>query len=138
MVSVASLWNKRDLIQRLGLPEEKVEIVPAAPVLTAYPSPTPEDLGPVRKKFNLPENFLFYPAQTWPHKNHIGVLEALAVLRDRYQIKAPFVSSGGQNNHFSKIEKRVQELRLNDQVHFLGFVEPLELRPSRPAVPAWA
>jgi glycosyltransferase involved in cell wall biosynthesis len=37
----------------------------------------------VRKKFLLPERYLFYPAQFWPHKNHEGIVRALGLLRAR-------------------------------------------------------
>ena len=128
MVCVVSSWGKRDLIKHYRLPEEKVRIVPLAPMLTAYPTPSNDDLISTRKKYALPEAFVFYPAQTWAHKNHIGLLEALATLRDRHGLEIPFVSSGQLNEFFPKIRRRVRELHLTDQVWFLGFVSPLELQ----------
>ncbi len=40
-----------------------------------------EQLKAVREKYGLPERFLFYPAGTWHHKNHVRLLEALALLK---------------------------------------------------------
>lgn len=128
LVSVASTWHKRDLIRHYGLSEEKVRVVPMAPVLSAYPTPGADELSAARQKFSLPEAFIYYPAQTWAHKNHIGLLEALAILRDRHQLKVPLVSSGRCNEFFPKIMKRARELQITDQVWFLGFVSPLEVR----------
>jgi len=128
MVAVASSWGKRDLIRHYNLPEEKVQIVPIAPVLSAYPTPIESDLRLVRQKYSLPEAFIFYPAQTWAHKNHIGLLEALAILRNQHGLKVSLVSSGRLNDFFPKIAGRARELRLADQVRFIGFVSPLELQ----------
>src|SRR5688572_28148468 len=55
--------------------------------LSAGLLPPPEDLAEepkrVRAMHGLPERYLFYPAQFWPHKNHKRIVEALALLRDR-------------------------------------------------------
>ncbi len=128
MVAVVSSWVQADVRSHYGLPAEKVRVIPWAPVLTEYPTPTDRDLAETRRKFQLPEEFVFYPAQTWAHKNHIGLLEALSIVRERYGIEIPFVGTGAKNGHFASIERRVRELRLGDLVQFLGFVSPLELQ----------
>ena len=52
--------------------------MPGGSVLSEYPAPTADDLDRLRARLSLPESFLLYPAQTWPHKNHERLLEALA------------------------------------------------------------
>lgn len=128
MVAVASQWGKRDLIRRYNIPEDKIQEIGIAPVLSAYPVPAAEDLATVHRKFSLPNAFVFYPAQTWPHKNHLGLLQALATLRQKHGLAVPLVLSGHQNEFFQKIAQRISELGLSSQVHFLGFVSPLELQ----------
>lgn len=128
MVAVSSEWTRRDVVRQYGLPEEKVQVVPLAPPIAAYPVPTADDLRAARARFRLPEAFLLYPAQTWPHKNHLGLLEALAILGRAHGITAPLVCSGTLNSFFPVVERRVRELRLADQVQFVGFVSPLELQ----------
>lgn len=128
MVAVATTWTKRDVMENLKLAEDKVQVVPIAPVLAAYPTPTSDDMAAVKQKFSLPDAFIFYPAQTWAHKNHIKLLEALALLRDRHGLIIPLVSSGHRNDFYTHIEQRASELKLIDQVRFPGFVTPLELQ----------
>jgi glycosyltransferase involved in cell wall biosynthesis len=127
IVVMATSWGKQDISKHYRLPEEKVQVVPCAPTLNAYPDPQDRDLMFTRQKYVLPEHFIFYPAQTWPHKNHIGLLRALAILRDRGVI-VPLVASGHLNDFYPTIQRSVRELRLDDQVKFLGFVSPLELQ----------
>lgn len=128
MVVAATSWQKRDLIEQYQLPDEKVEVIAPAPVVEFYPVPTDADLEQVRKKLALPPRFFFYPAQTWPHKNHIGLFRALALIRDREHVKIPLVLSGKRNEYFPVLEKAIAELNLGDEVQFLGYVSPLELQ----------
>jgi glycosyltransferase involved in cell wall biosynthesis len=128
MVAVTSYWVKRDVMQRYGLPDDKVRVIPFAPPVAAYSIPTNADLAAVRKKFSLPEAFVFYPAQTWAHKNHIGLLQALAIIREKHRLKIPLVSTGRQNAFYREITKQARNLGLAGQVQFLGFISPLELQ----------
>jgi len=127
MVSVSSSWCKQDLIRHYGLKEDKVWVVPMAPALSAYHVPSREEVVATKRKYNLPETFLFYPAQTWPHKNHIGLMRALATLRDRQALIIPLVCSGYLNDFYPRIEEEMRRLELAGQVHFLGFVTSREL-----------
>jgi len=69
-------WGKRDLVERYELPPEKVSVVPWGSVLWEYPTPTESDLKRIRREIAPPGEFLLYPAQTWPHKNHERLLDA--------------------------------------------------------------
>jgi glycosyltransferase involved in cell wall biosynthesis len=128
MVAVTSSWTRRDVIEQYQLSEDKVKVVPWAPPISAYPNPSPDDLAAVRNKFMLPPDFIYYPAQTFAHKNHIGLLDSLSILRDRHALPISLVSSGKVTEYFPNIQERINALRLNDQVKFLGFVGPLELQ----------
>lgn len=128
MVVVTAGWSQRDVLRHYGLQEDKVRIIVWPPVVELYPLPTPDDLQEVKRRFDLPERFVFYPAQTWPHKNHLALLEALALLRQRYGLHVPVILSGTLYEPFySKLLQRVHTQQLTAQVRFLDFVSPLEL-----------
>jgi glycosyltransferase involved in cell wall biosynthesis len=124
---VASEWVRNDVMSHYGLSSEKVRVVDLAPVLEACPVVSEADCAEVRRKYSLPAAFAFYPAQTWAHKNHLALLEALAILRDRRGTVVPFVNSGRMNEHYRVIAKKARSLGLADQVQFLGFVSLKEL-----------
>lgn len=126
MVAVASEWIRDDVISAYELPPEKVVVVPMAPPIDAYPQPLPAMVAQTLAKHELPPEFILYPAVTWPHKNHLRLLEAMAELRSG-GLTVPLVCTGAQQDHFSVIQKRMDELRLTDQVHFLGFLPGDEL-----------
>ncbi|HSI32007.1 MAG TPA: glycosyltransferase family 1 protein [Tepidisphaeraceae bacterium] len=128
VVSVTSSWVKRDLTAQFGTPPEQIAVVPLTGSLGAYHPPTDAELAATRAKFALPDAFAFYPAQTWPHKNHLTLLDAIALLRDAHGLRIPLICSGHQNDFYPTIQKRIADLRLADQVHFPGFITPTELR----------
>lgn len=126
VVAVASTWVKNDLIHHYGLRPDKIEVVPLAPPIAAYEEPTADDLTRIKDELALPNGYILYPAHTWPHKNHLGLLEALRLLRDEGTV-VPAVFSGAVTEHTRKIEKRAHELGLDNDVHSVGFVEPTTL-----------
>jgi glycosyltransferase involved in cell wall biosynthesis len=127
MVVAMTEWGKRDLLRNYGLPAEKVGVVPWGSVLWEYPQPSEEHLALLRDGLS-PDGFLLYPAQTWPHKNHEALLEALALIRRREGVAIPLICPGKRNRHFARIASRIRALDLSDTTRFPGFVSPLELR----------
>jgi glycosyltransferase involved in cell wall biosynthesis len=128
LVVVTSSWGRRDVIDHYDVAPDRVKVVPWAPILGEYPEPTPDDLVRVRDSYALPDRFILYPAQTWPHKNHRALLEALALLRDREGLDVTLVAPGYQTADFQALQRRTTELGLTDQVRWLGFVSTLDLR----------
>jgi glycosyltransferase involved in cell wall biosynthesis len=80
----------------------------------------------LRRKYNLQNSFLFYPAQFWAHKNHVRILQALHLLKERgHAVDVAFAGSDkGERAH---VEATAVRLGLADQVHFLGFVPSEDL-----------
>ena len=121
-------WGRCDFIDSYSLDEGKVWVVPGASVLREYPAPTPAEEVEMRARLRLPEDFLLYPAQPWPHKNHELLLEALALIRERTGIAIPLVCTGAPPGHFHQVRDRAIELGFGETTFFPGFVSPKELR----------
>jgi len=127
-VAVASQWVKQDIAQHYHVNPDKIQVIPWAPPTQAYPEPNADALDPARKKYELSNPFALYPSMTWAHKNHIRLLEALALLRDRDGLKVHLVCTGHQGEFWPQIQARLSALRIGDQVKFLGMVSPENLR----------
>lgn len=113
--------GRDEIVRFYGLPEERVLILPMPTPRHALapPEPRPGTL----KDLHLPAPFVFYPAQFWAHKNHVNLLHALAVLRDRKGLKMAAVFAGGDRGNMEHVRKVAAELGLSDRVKILGFVE---------------
>jgi glycosyltransferase involved in cell wall biosynthesis len=116
---------KADLVRYFRLPPEKIVVCPV-PVSAAWLPPAPP-AADVCARHGLAPGFLLYPAQTWPHKNHAGLLRALAHLRDTAGLTPTLVCTGKANEYFPGVEAEVQALGLGGQVRFLGVVEAADL-----------
>lgn len=127
-IVAASSWTKADLMRKMGIAEEKIVVIPVAHDVDMAPPPKAADLAAARAAFNLPDRFLLYPAQTWPHKNHIRLVEAIARLRDTGKASVNLVLTGYQNEHFPEIRSAIRRLGLSEQVHVVGFVTPLQVQ----------
>lgn len=128
LVAVSSSWVRDDIAKNLGIPKKKIAVVPLAPateISNLFLSSS--DLHGIQKQFNLPEKFAFYPAQTWPHKNHLALVDAIAVARDRYGLRIPLVLAGRQGSSYVNVNRRIEQLMLTDQVTSLGFVSSEQL-----------
>lgn len=80
----------------------------------------------VIKKFQLPEQFLFFPAQLWKHKNHITVLKALRKIEIQSGISIPLVMTGAKYSGSNDVLDFVKNNDIN-YVYYLGKVEFPEL-----------
>ena len=127
-IEVPSQAVKADLVEQFDVPDRKILVVPRAAPTTLASAEQESDLADPREIYSLPKNFVLYPAQTWPHKNHVRLLQALAFLRDRHDVSLPLVCTGRRNEHWPKIEGAVNELGLNGQALFLGYIPAHHLR----------
>ncbi len=127
-VVVESRWVKDDLIRQYGIDPEKIYVIYMGSPTEMYEPITDQDVLYARQRFQLPDTFVLYPAQTWAHKNHIRLLEAIRLLRDHHGVTINLVCTGRQNDFWPTIKRYLHEVRLENQVFFLGFVHPAELR----------
>jgi glycosyltransferase involved in cell wall biosynthesis len=128
-VVVGSNWVKEDIIRHYRVSPDKVQVIPWAPLSEPYPEPSPATVQAVKDEYALQLPFALYPAVTWEHKNHLRLLEALALLRDRDGLVVRLVCTGAQHPSFwAHIQERLRTLHLDGQVRFLGMVPPEHFR----------
>jgi glycosyltransferase involved in cell wall biosynthesis len=80
----------------------------------------------IRGKYNLPDEFIFYPAQFWQHKNHENLIKAIKILKDKGH-PIHLVLVGSKKNYYSKIIQLIETLKLSDNISILGYVSNDEL-----------
>lgn len=113
--------GKLEIARFYQIPPERIKVLPhPTPLLHFDLSKKSEEM--ILSKYNIPDGFLFYPTQFWPHKNHIGLLTAIKLLRDEYNIRVSVVFVGSDKGNLRFVKQKVVELGLPTQVFFLGFV----------------
>ncbi len=128
-VVVGSQWVKDDVIRRYRIDPNKIQVIFEAPTTESQPEPSEDLLSTVRNKYQIDRPFALYPATTLQSKNHIRLLEALALLRDTKGLVVPLLCTGTRRNDFwPRIEGCLQELMLSPQVRFLDLLPDGDLR----------
>tara|TARA_Y100001970_G_C14247411_1_gene869304 strand:- start:1779 stop:2960 length:1182 start_codon:yes stop_codon:yes gene_type:complete len=74
------------------------------------------------KDLDINNDFLFYPAQLWHHKDHLTVLKALKILRDDFGILINLVLTGEKFSATNSIFNYIKDYNLNEQIIYLGKV----------------
>lgn len=121
VVVVGTSWVKQDLVEQMGVPEQKIRVVPLAPVSSRAEGAGAAQAGQALRALGLPERFVLYPAAAWPHKNHARLLSAIAHLRSA-GLDVPLVCTGAHTEHEETLRRQVKELGIEDLVVFAGFL----------------
>jgi glycosyltransferase involved in cell wall biosynthesis len=129
-ILVDSELGKSNIIHRYCIDEHRIFIMPfQAGVSTRKKSDDSENKKDINicEKYNLNYPYIFYPAQFWPHKNHIYILNGLVILEEKFNIKIGAIFSGGNKGNQDYIEKSIKNLKLEDRVKIAGFVSNDEI-----------
>lgn len=118
-----SEFTRQTVIERLGIPPERVTTTyPAADPLFHPESGLRGHHSQVLEKYGLAAGeYLLFPANTWPHKNHRGAFQALHLLREAYHLDPLLVCTGSSKNAHPDLLAAMQDLGLNGRVRFLGY-----------------
>lgn len=121
-VTTDSELGKKNICFRYGIDESRVQILKFLP-RTIY-----NDVYiNIKEKYNISNDYIYYPAQFWAHKNHIYILKALKLLKEKYQLIIDAVFTGTDYGNLKYILNKAQEFGINEQIHYLGFVEDEEI-----------
>jgi len=69
----------------------------------------------------IKRDYYYYPAQFWPHKNHIKVIEAIRLLKQE-GADVLVVFSGSDKGNLEYIKDKIKEQELENNTLFLGFI----------------
>ena len=125
-VIVDSEHGKQNVISRYGIDSERVTVLPFS-IAQGVSTAGGEHKIDVKKKYGLEGDYIYYPAQFWPHKNHIYILEALALLKVNHSIELSAVFSGSDKGSQTHILKKAMGLGIANQIKCIGFVDSDEV-----------
>jgi glycosyltransferase involved in cell wall biosynthesis len=123
-IVASSEFVRQDIIHHLEVPASKVFTIPAAFNPNVEKGLLTFSQEQAKHNYNLPENFGFYPAQFWRHKNHVRLIEALAIVRSRapqHDFKLVFTGYRGHNG-WPLVKRALDKFRMHDHVVLLDFI----------------
>jgi glycosyltransferase involved in cell wall biosynthesis len=124
-IVVGTRVGRDEVVKYYGVPEEHIAVLP-------HPTPefalrAAEQTPPQRPPPGVPQDYIFYPAQFWAHKNHVNLLRALQILIQRDPDTPALVLTGSDRGNREFVERCAADLGVSHKVHMLGFVTTDEL-----------
>ena len=118
-----SEFSKRTICDIFGVPPERVRAIHLA---------SNDEIREVRPEWpaalgELPQHYVFYPANLYPHKNHKTLLDAIALLGQR-GVECACVLTGQPSQPGIDIAKEIAARGLQGKARWLGHVAPGTLR----------
>jgi glycosyltransferase involved in cell wall biosynthesis len=120
--------TKEDIIRLLGVPENKITVIYEAANPIYRPVEDEGELRRVRKKYHIAGDFILFVSTIEPRKNLPTLLRAFRQLLDDYKPEVRLVVAGRRGWLFEEVFSLIEELKLSEDVLFLGRV-PLEDLP---------
>ncbi len=124
-IIAVSQATKRDIVKYYGIDPAKIHVVYEA-ASSHFEPPPPTRIAHVRKKYDLPSDFLIHLGTIEPRKNLNRLLDALVVLRHSYP-DLHLVLVGGRGWLTDDFFTRIEQADLTSAVHVLGWVTDEDL-----------
>lgn len=118
---------REDLLTFFDVEPQRVRVIDLPLQQSQLPELSASQLVELTSRIGPSQPYFLYPAQTWPHKNHLRLLEAFAIVQERCP-DTRLVCTGFCNEFFEQsIRPRIASLGLDRVVEFRGIVPNDEL-----------
>jgi glycosyltransferase involved in cell wall biosynthesis len=115
--------TRRELIEEMGAPPERIVVTPLAAEPALHRENDPARLDAVRRRYQLPEQFILFLGALEPRKNLPRLLQAFAALAPPLQREFPLVVAGAQGWLNDSVHEHVRKLGLVERVFFPGYID---------------
>lgn len=124
--------GKQEAMYYYSLNDKNMKVIP-------FPIPDiakidKEEMEKTLVKYKIKSQYIFYPALFWPHKNHVSILYALKLFKEKYNLDIKIVFTGCVDhkwktdyNHFNYVKYIAKYLDIDIDVIFLGFIDKQEI-----------
>ncbi len=118
-----SEFVRKTVLENAALPAQRVETIPIL-LPRRLPNVSPAVRQRVLESLQLqPERYLLYPANFWPHKNHVLLLTALGIYRAAYpQSDLKLVLTGAPSRRRDELMEASRRMALSQAVVFPGYL----------------
>lgn len=118
-----SQFTKQDLINKLHVPQERIDVVYEG--VEPMARPLESDIQAVKNKHNLTSKYLLFVGTIQPRKNLIRLIEAFANLSSQHP-DLQLVLAGGKGWLSHEIYQAPAQFKVEDKVKFLGYIDEVD------------
>jgi glycosyltransferase involved in cell wall biosynthesis len=122
-VIVPSQTSREQVVHFYGVaPENCITLAHPTPDFALRAAAAPKSDVDTVCALGVTPPYLFYPAQFWPHKNHIAALDTLVETQARGE-ELSLVLVGSDQGRLESVRRQVRDRGLERSVRILGFVD---------------
>ncbi len=121
-VIVPSNFTRQCLIERYGTAPEKIAVIHYGYNEDFREIKDQGRIASFQEQHGLDKPYMFYPAATWPHKNHANLIEALYLLKNEARFDGYLVLTGIARGAQDDLLELCRTRDLSSMVKFLGYL----------------
>jgi len=120
--------TKRSIIDLFGTNPDKIAVIHCGRDKSLEEPPEPDAMERVRRDYELPPNYLFYPGSGRPQKNFPNMLRAFSLINTSNGFGGLQLIISGRECRFKiEIDRTIKALGLEDRVRHIGYVPEEDL-----------
>ena len=120
--------TKLDIMNLLGIPEEKIRVILLAADSRFVPINDDNALSQIRVKYGLPKNFILTVSTIEPRKNICGLIKAFSnYICENRDSKLCLVIAGQKSWGYLQAHELVKELNAEGKIMFTDYIEDEDL-----------
>lgn len=123
MVISISEFTKRDLVEHIGMPEERIVVIPhAADASCYYPRDKEESGWRVAERYGIQPPYLVYISRIeHPAKNHVRLIRAFTRLKEKEHVPHQLVLAGADWHGAEAVKQAADASSASKDIVFTGF-----------------
>ena len=125
-VITVSHHARRDIVQALSLPPDKVKVVYNAAPPHFQPVTDPTQLAQLRHHYHLPKRYILYLGTLEPRKNLVRLVRSFAQVH-RQKPDVHLLLAGPSGWMMEGLQREVLQLGLETAVRYLGYIPTIDL-----------
>jgi glycosyltransferase involved in cell wall biosynthesis len=122
-ILTVSNFEKKNILSHFQMDESKVDVVTNGVNSVFKRIDDPQVLATTRKKYNLPDNFIFFMGNTEPRKNMRNLLKAYSKLVSKDKGIPDLVITNITDEYLQKILTEVDALSLRPKIVLTGYAD---------------
>lgn len=121
-IITVSEHSKKDIIDVFNFPEEKIFVTHLAAEEVYIPLNKQLCKDLIKREYKIKDDFILYIGGFSPRKNIIGLIESFYILKQKTKSPLKLVIAGTHGISYNIYKKRVDDLHLENDVLFPGFI----------------
>ena len=117
-----SEFSKREIIDLLGVPEEKISVIYSAPSFSEETADSEVTLG----KYGITKPYILYVGTIEPRKNLVRLIHAFEMLKRNEKLPYRLVLAGGKGWQNEEIYRAAKESPFAEDIIFTGYISNSE------------